>query len=187
MESEIFFWLEVGENPDQFLGGHVSMQFNPRRFFPPVLVWFFLLPLVGGAIDIAVTGDWTNLSITANDLTAGAGSNLTGQYQSNVDQATIDIINTTGNSDSWRVDVKRTDTAWNSIPVLSVKRYDDGSGGGSISGGLGYQSVGPTDMSFFSGAGDRSGVHIQLKISNISVSLSPGNFSTTISYTVVDT
>ena len=153
----------------------------------PFLVIFFLLPLVAGAIDISVTGDWTNLSITANDLAAGAGSNLNPQDTSNVNQVTIDIFNTTGNADSWRVDVKKTDTTWGSIPVLSVKRYDDGAGGGSISGGLGFQPVGTTDLSFFSGTGNRSGIHIQLQINNLSLSLSPGNYSTTITYTVVDT
>jgi hypothetical protein len=163
------------------------MKLNPCGFWQHVLVLLFLSPLVAGAIDIFVTGDWTNLAITANDLTAGAGSNLTPEYQSTIDQVTIDILNTTGNSDSWRVDVKRTDSTWNSIPVLAVKRYDAGSGGGSISGGLGFQTVGMTDMAFFSGTGNRTGIHVQLRISNISVSLSPGNFSTTISYTVVDT
>ncbi|PKL42383.1 MAG: hypothetical protein CVV41_14685 [Candidatus Riflebacteria bacterium HGW-Riflebacteria-1] len=157
-----------------------------HTFLRPVLLVFFLLPLMAAAIDIAVTGAWTDLFITANDLTAGAGSNLNGQYESNIDQATIDIFNTAGNSDAWRVDVKRTDTAWSSIPILSVRRYDSGSGAGSISGGLAYQTVGTTDMSFFSGTGDRTGVRIQLKISNVSLSLSPGNYSSTILYTVVD-
>jgi hypothetical protein len=163
------------------------MKSNPYGFWKPVLFFLFLSPLVTGAIDIIVTGDWTNLSITANDLTAGAGSNLTQQYQSPIDQVTIDILNTAGTSDSWRVDVKRTDSTWNSIPVLAVKRHDDGSGAGSISGGLGFQTVGMTDMSFFSGTGNRTGIRVQIQISNISVHLSPGNFSTTISYTVVDT
>jgi len=163
------------------------MQTESRAHSVLVVFLLLLLPLAARAIDIVVTMDWTDLSITANDLAAGPGSNLTGQYESNIDQVTINIFNTTGNSDSWRVDVKRTDTTPSSIPILSVKRYDDGSGGGSISGGLGYQTVGTTDLSFFSGTGDRTGVHIQLKISNISLSLSPGNYSTTTTYTVVDT
>lgn len=163
------------------------MKFHAGCFWVVVMALLFLSPHVAGAVDISVTGDWTSLSITANDLTAGPGSNLIAQYESNVDQVTIDIFNTTGNLDSWRVDVKRNDTTWGSIPILSVKRYDSGSGGGSINGGLGYQAVGTTDMSFFSGSGDRAGIHIQLKISNISLSLSPGNYSTTITYTVVDT
>lgn len=162
------------------------MKSDVHIFFRPVLLVLCLLPLMAGAIDIAVTGDWTDLFITANDLAAGPGSNLNGLYESNIDQATIDIFNTAGNSDSWRVDVKRTDTTWSSIPTLAVKRYDSGSGNGSISGGLAYQTVGTTDMSFFSGTGDRTGVHIQLKISNVSLSLPPGNYSSTISYTVVD-
>ena len=162
------------------------MKSAVHTFLRPVLLVLFLLPLMAAAIDIAVTGDWTDLFITANDLTAGPGSNLTGQYESNIDQATIDTVNTAGNSDSWRVDVKRTDTTWGSTAVLAVRRYDSGYGEGSISGGLAYQTVGTTDMSFFSGTGDRTGIRIQLKISNVSLSLSPGNYSSTISYTVVD-
>ena len=162
------------------------MRFNARALFKTVLAIIFLLPLMVEAIDIAVTGDWRNLFITANDLAAGPGSNLNEQYESNIDQVTIDILNTAGNSDAWRVDVKRTDATWSSVPVLYVKRYDSGSGEGSISGGLGYQMVGTSDMTFFSGTGDRTGIHIQLNISNMSLSLSPGDYSTTISYTVVD-
>lgn len=162
------------------------MKFRSYGLLRAILLTILLLPHAAGAIDITATGDWTSLSITANDLTAGAGSNLTEQYESSVDQVAIDVFNTNGSTDSWRIDVKRTDSTWSLIPVLSVKRYDAGAGAGSISGGLGYQAVTTTDMSFFSGAGDRIGVHIQLRLSNFSVSIPPGNYSTTVTYTVVD-
>ena len=157
------------------------------RVLQTLLVCLLLQPFSSGAIDTIVTGDWTDLSITADDLAAGPGSALNGTYESPVGLVKIDVVNTAGNSDTWRVDVRRTDFTWSGTTSLAVKRHDDGAGAGTISGGLGYQTISTTDLSFFSGSGDRTGINIQLRISNLSLELSPGNFSTTITYTVVDT
>ncbi|MHB0911938.1 MAG: hypothetical protein ACYC2Y_00650 [Armatimonadota bacterium] len=146
----------------------------------------FLISAGGAiAIDISEAGSWTR-TVDANDLTAGAGSNLTAIYASNADQGVIGIANTTGNGDNWRVDVRRADTNWNGDLVIAVKRTADGTGGGTISGGTAYQSVGTTDATLFSGSGDRSNILIQLQISGASVSVPPSTYSTSIIYTVVD-
>lgn len=138
------------------------------------------------AIDITVSGDWSR-TITASDLQAGAGSDLASTYESASNQASITISGTGGNTDAWRVDVRRTDTTWHANFTLSVKRTADGSGGGGISGGTAYQAITTTDASFFSGTGDRTGVTAQLKLEGMSVQVPPATYSTTITYTVVDT
>jgi hypothetical protein len=138
------------------------------------------------AIDIVVTGSWA-LTIDASNLTGGAGTDLIDTYESASNQVTVTISGTTGDSDNWRVDVKRTDSTWHNDFTLSVKRTGDGAGGGSISGGTAYQAVGTSDSAFFSGAGDRSDVPVQLELSGVSVQVAPNTYSTSVTYTVVDT
>jgi len=150
-----------------------------------LLLVSILCPSGAGAIEITATGPWS-LTIDADDLVAGAGSDLVSTYESNADQAVIVISNTTGNEDNWRVDVKRSDTTWHNDFVLSVRRTGDGTGGGAITGGSGYQAVGTADSAFFSGAGDRSNIPIQLQLSGVSLQVAPNTYSTTITYTVVD-
>ena len=138
------------------------------------------------AIDIAVTGAWS-LSIDAGDLTGGAGTDLTSTYESGASQVTVTISNTGGAGDNWRVDVKRTDGTWHGDFTLSVQRTAGGTGGGSLTGGDEYQAVGTTDSAFFSGAGDWTDVPVQLKLTGVSVQVPPSGYSTTVTYTVVDT
>jgi hypothetical protein len=138
------------------------------------------------AIDITASGAWA-LTIGAGDLTPGAGSDLTSTYESAVDEVLITISNTAAVDDNWRVDVMRTDGTWHGDFALYVQRTGSGTGSGSISGGLAYQEVGTTDAAFYSGAGDRTGVPIQLKLTGVSVQVPPNIYSTTVMYTVVDT
>lgn len=146
--------------------------------------------IVGGltpalAIDIDVIGGWSR-TITAADLQAGAGSDLISTYESAADQASATIFNTAGNTDAWRVDVRRSDTNWHPNFVLSVRRTGDGTGGGVVSGGTVYQAITTTDAEFFSGTGDRSNIPIQFKLEGMSIQVPPSNYSTTVVYTVVD-
>lgn len=137
-------------------------------------------------IDITVTGDWLPTS-TAGDLVAGAGSNLPSSSESDVAQVALTVSNTTGNTDNWRIDARRSDTKWPAGLALLVRRTGDGVGGGSVSGGISYLEVTGSDSAFFSGAGDRVGIDLQLKLSGTSISISPDTYSTLIVYTVVDT
>jgi hypothetical protein len=138
------------------------------------------------AIDIALAGSWA-VSIDAGDLTGGPGTDLTDTYESETAQITITISNTPGSGDNWRVDVKRMDTNWDSDLTLEVRRTGDGAGGGSISGGTTYQEIDTTDTAFFSGSGDRSDITLQLRLSGVSVHVPPDAYSTSVTYTVVDT
>lgn len=139
-------------------------------------------------ISIDATGDGWAETIDAADLQAGAGSDLVGAYESATDAGSLTISGTAGNDDAWRVEVRRTDsTNWHSNFILSVKRTGDGSGDGAITGGTGYQKISnESNDTFFSGAGDRSGIPLQFKLGGMSLQVPPATYSTTITYTVVD-
>ncbi len=136
--------------------------------------------------DITATGNWSE-TIDASDLSAGAGTDLTSTYESAASQTLITISNTGGSSDTWRVDVRRADTTWHGDFTLSVQRTGSGTGGGPISGGTSYQAVGTSDASFFSGGGDKTDVPVQLKLDGMSVQVPINTYSTTVTFTVVDT
>lgn len=137
------------------------------------------------AIDISAVGSW-NETIDDLDLVSGAGSDLKPVYESATDATTLSISGCADNNDTWRVDVKRFDSVWHSDFTLYVKRTSDGAGEGSILGGGSYVEVKAVDGEFFSGAGDRSGISVQYKLSGMSVRVPPGTYSSTIIYTVVD-
>jgi hypothetical protein len=138
------------------------------------------------AKDITVLGNWS-LTIGPGDLVGGAGTDLNSTYQSNPAQVYVTISNCQNRNDQWHVNVRRTDTVWDSQLQLWVQRTGDGVGSGrSIAGGTTYQQVGLTDGYFFYGQGDRSSIPVQLELTGVSVSLAPGTYSTTITYTLVD-
>lgn len=134
------------------------------------------------AISIVTTGTWSE-TIDASDLAAGAGSNLISSYESASNAVSMDISATIGN---WGVDVKKIDTNWHGDFHLYVQRTSDGTGSGTISGGGTYQEVSDSDLNFFSGSDDRSNVDIQLKLTGVSIQVSPDVYTTTIYYTVFD-
>ena len=138
------------------------------------------------AIEINTTGIWS-LSITASDLTGAAGSDLKSEYESISGQVSLTISEVVGES-TWRVDVKRDNQDWPEVeenPKLSLKRTDSGTGG-SVSGGETYLQLTSAYQTLFSGSGNVSDIKVQLKISNISVQTSVGDYSTTVCYTVVE-
>jgi hypothetical protein len=137
-------------------------------------------------ISITVSGNWTQ-SIDKNNLTGGAGTNLTSTYTSTQNINLINITGTTDKRDNWQVNIKRIDTTWNSNLLVFAQRTSDGTGKGSISGGKAYIQVTQSDTTFFSGAGDRSTINIQLQLTGASLIVSPNQYSTIIQYTVIDT
>jgi len=136
------------------------------------------------AINLTAVGSWSR-SITSDDLAAGAGSELKGDYESAVDAVSIDISATAGASDSWRIDVKKVDANWHGDFILYIKRTSNGTGG-SISGGIVYQEVTNNSTSFFSGSDDVSGIKAQLKLSGVLIQIPVDTYTTTVYYTVVD-
>jgi len=141
--------------------------------------------LPAAAISIDAAGGVSD-TISAADLTAGAGSDLAPVYPSAGNAVVLGITETAGVGDSWRVDVKMTTGTWHGNLDLAVKRNSDGSGGGSVSGGATFLLLSAADQEFFSGAGDRSGIRIHLRLSGVSVQVPPDTYSATVTFTVVD-
>ncbi len=150
------------------------------------IIGFIFLTDEAMPIYISMSGGWSK-TVNALDLQGGPGSDFIDTYESASDAISIDISGTTGDSDNWRVDVKKIDTEWHASLHYYVKRTADGSGTGSISGGGAYQEVTDTYQSFFNGSGDRNGIDAQLRISGVSTQLNIDTYSTTVYYTVVDT
>lgn len=151
--------------------------------FSALLSLFCLLP--AAAIDLAGAGGWSE-TVTAADLTAGAGTDLLATYTSAADALVFSVGNCLDPSDAWRVDVRRGDVTWASQLSLSVRRTGEGTGLGVINGGLDYLPVGTSDVAFFSGAGDRLGIPVQVQVGGVSIQVEPGSYSTTLILTVVD-
>ena len=155
-----------------------------RAFFFLGAFLFFLTR--AEAIDLSTTGGWSE-TINEFDLVSGAGSDLVDTYESATDATSMTISNCTGDSDNWRLDVRRIDDAgWHGDFTIYVKRTSDGEGTGSVSGGLSYIEITTTDTQLFSGAGDRSNISIQYKLTGMSINVSPNTYGETITFTVVD-
>ncbi len=138
------------------------------------------------AIDISAAGGWSE-TINQSDLVSGAGSQLIDTYESTTGGTVIDVSSCTDDADNWRVDVRRLDDGgWHGDFILYLKRTSDGSGNGSVSGGLSYVEITTTDTQLFLGAGDRDGMELQYRLTGMSTAASPDNYSQTIVFTVVD-
>lgn len=134
------------------------------------------------AITISVSSNWS-LHIGSGDLQAGAGSDVRHTYTTPAGTPPALSILNTGNGE-WRVDARRSDTAWYHGLTLAVKRLDGGSGSGSISGGDSFQIVDGTDATLFSGTNDRTNIAIQVQLGGVSYAIPPATYTTTILYTV---
>lgn len=132
-----------------------------------------------GTVDITASGGWSDV-IGAADLVVGAGSNI--RDKDSAPGATLLTVSGTGYS--WRVDVRRSDTSWNGNLILYARRTSDGTGSGIVFGGTSFAPVGTIAASLFSGNGSRTNIGVQYRLHS-SVSVPPGNYSTTIIYTVV--
>jgi hypothetical protein len=155
-----------------------------RAFF--LLVPFLLFLARAEAIDLSASGGWSE-TINEFDLVSGAGSDLVDTYESATDATSMTISNCTGDTDNWRLDVRRIDDAgWHGDFTLYVQRTSDGAGTGSVSGGLSYIEVTTTDTQLFSGAGDRSNISIQYKLTGMSINVLPATYTETMTFTVVD-
>lgn len=155
-----------------------------RTIFWSVLLWLFF-SAGAEAIDLSASGGLMRI-VNSSHLVAGAGSNLATTFD-DAAATNLAIVNTSGSSDHWRIDVSRIDSTWNNILKLYVKRISDGSGSGAVTGGLSYVEITGNEIEFFSGAGDRSGLSISYELTGMSVAVPPNMYSTTITYTVVDT
>ena len=146
------------------------------------LVIFFALffsQAEAGNVDISASGGW-DTTVSASDLTAGAGSNI-GDKESSTN-ATLLTVSATGFS--YKVDINRDNASWNANLSLYLKKTSDGTGSGLVFGGGTYTLVGTSSSQFFTGSGSRSNIAVQYKLSS-SVSVPPNNYSTTVTFTIV--
>lgn len=139
------------------------------------------LAITAPGADVSSIGNWTE-TIDANDLVAGAGSNVTSQYESITGSTTLDITNTAGGS--WRIVARRSNGTWHGSFTLSLQRTSDGSGSGSIQGGASYVQLSTLDTEIFTGTGDRSGIAIQVKLTGMSTNVSPNTYSSGVIFTI---
>jgi hypothetical protein len=139
------------------------------------------LAIAAPGADVSSVGNWTE-TIDANDLIAGAGSNVTSQYESVTGSTTHDIVNTAGGS--WRIVARRADSTWHGNLILFVRRTSDGSGPGSILGGTSYVQLSALDTEIFTGTGDRSIIAVQFKLTGMSKDISPNTYSSGIIFTI---
>lgn len=153
------------------------MKANTLRGFALLLV----LAITAPGAEISSIGSWTK-TVDANDLIAGAGSEVASQYESMSGTTSLDIVNTAGGS--WRILARRSDGTWHPSFTLTVRRTSDGSGSGSILGGASYVEITTLDTEIFTGTGDRSGVGLQFRLTGMSKSVSPYTYSSGIIFTV---
>jgi hypothetical protein len=146
------------------------------------IIVIILLPLAyaeAGKVDISASGAW-NFTITAADLTAGAGSDIKDKVSAS--NATLVTVSATGFN--WKVNIRRSDSLWHGNLGLYTMRTSNGTGSGIVSGGTSYVPIGTTDTQFLSGSGSKSNMSVQYKLSS-SVSVPPGSYSTTVIYTII--
>lgn len=131
--------------------------------------------------DVSSVGNWTE-TIDASDLIAGAGSNVTSQYESVTGSTTLDILNTAGGS--WRIVARRADSTWHGNLTLFVRRTSDGSGPGAILDGASYVQLSTLDTEIFTGTGDRNNIAVRFKLTGMSKDIPPNTYSAGIIFTI---
>ena len=166
--------------------GTISLKRIEQYIIPALLASFICGAGICLAIDITATGTWSDLTIDALNLTAGAGSDLNPTYASASNAVSIDITGTIGN---WALKVQRDTFNWHSGLHLYIQRTSNG-GNSTISGGDFYQEVTDIDQPFFSGNGDVNNVTVQFELRGVSIQVPPNmpiGYTTMVTYTVSDT
>lgn len=163
-----------------------------ENFFGPRLAkWIALLTclfLVNSECRAWAVRGSPATSITVNDLTAGAGSDLSAAKLDPSMVHLIDVSPSSGyQSTTWEVDISLNTqgASWPSNLAVYVRRTNTGSPANStISGGSGYTLLTTSNQALFTGKGTATGVTIQYIIFNTSLAnCPPGNYTLPITYT----
>jgi hypothetical protein len=139
-----------------------------------------LLPAAIHGADLTSLGDWTE-TLTASHLSAGAGSDLPNQLESIAGVTTLTITNAPG---AWTLRARRSGKRWNNDFALFVKRTSAGVGSGSISGGEGYVEITGSNGEIFEGAGSRSSISLQFKLTGLASNVAAETYFSSIIFTV---
>jgi hypothetical protein len=147
-----------------------------------IIICIFIFPAWLKSQAISVAGTWS-LLLDATMLEAGAGSNFIEPIASATGQVLVDI-NPRSYGRTWSVYVHKQDTFWDSSLHLDIRRQPFT----NISGGLSYFELTDIDQEFFYSTQRKkcNDIQIQFQLRGASVSLTPGTYSTTVVYTLVD-
>lgn len=156
---------------------------DKNRFILVFLLCFVFFTCPAEALSISAEGSWS-LTIDANNLISGAGSDLKSDYESASDAVSIDILGA-NDEDSWQVEVRKDDIQWHDKLALYIQRTSAGGGSGTIQEGESYQKITEINQPFFEGSGAKRGITARLKLSGMSLQIPPGTYATTIYYTIV--
>jgi hypothetical protein len=148
----------------------------------------FLLVMATNAVaaTLAATGSWTK-TISAANLTGGAGTNLVSTHESANGVISLDVSNTPSTVLFYKVYARYTGPTWPSGVTLAVKRTADGISLLPLSvilGSTDYITLGSTDTEIFTGLLDRSGITLQVRVSGLSVAVTPAVYQANIVFTI---
>ncbi|MHC9544075.1 MAG: hypothetical protein AB9903_31565 [Vulcanimicrobiota bacterium] len=155
-------------------------------FFSLIFILIILVsPIWAVGMNVNL-GTW-NLSVDSSNLgpPAEAGQQLDSTYTS-TDITTSFEITGAGSTFPWKIYIRRSGGNWSSQFSLEIDRTSNGKGDGTISADPGYIQVKETDSLFFSGTGDRKNMNCLYRLSNVTLLIPPGNYSTTIIFTLTD-
>jgi hypothetical protein len=167
-----------------------------RRIFLAFLIFLFSAVAVYGQFAWNMTPvdttAWT-VNLSAANIPTGAGGDFTTPIQSSANLVDIDLTLLTSNP--WTLTIERLDTVWDADAVISAAVTSVGTAGGS---GGGYTSTATYGLNvfspittvaktFISGKKIRNDIRFQYQLSGHSVgTVPPGNYSTTIIYTLIN-
>jgi hypothetical protein len=157
-----------------------------KKYLLPILSFTLLVLTDAEAINVSASGVWADLRIDESNLIGGPGTNLTSSYESDPAATLITVSDTKNKNDSWKIGVSMNGSSWPAALSLYVKRTSGGNGRGQVTGGLSYQKVTAIETDFFTGEGDRDDIAIQYKLTGMSITIDPGNYSTTVTFTIID-
>lgn len=177
-----------GKRPLFLIFGHISCIITTMRITIPALIAFLIFlasPL--WALGLKVNLNTWNLTVNSSNLgpPAEAGQQLTSTYTSATVTSTLTVTGA-GNSQPWRINIRKSDGSWNSQFSLEIERTSDGSGSGTITPDPGFIQVRDTDTVFITGTGNRKDMNCLYRLSNITLLVPPGNYSTTIIFTLTN-
>jgi hypothetical protein len=126
------------------------------------------------AVNVNCSGSYADI-VDRNDLQGGGGSNLNSDYESGSSAGLVSVSGAPG-ATAWRINVRRTDTAWNPGLSLWIRRTTP----------LGaYQLIGLTDSLFLNGTGHTNNIPFQVKVTGVSITLPLAMYTNSIVFTVV--
>ncbi len=146
-------------------------------------LWIFGLAsaMAAEAAELSASGGWTR-TITASDLTGGAGSDLAGTYQSLSGQTTLDV--TKAKNQNWTVTARLASGTWNGNLKLYIRRTSNGTGPGTVNGGTTYIELTGVDQVLFTGTDNKNNIQLQYQLSGMSVRVLPNIYSSSVVFTI---